>query len=156
MQGNGAGYLSVTGNMQKAKRCTLSIFNFGSMLVSTLPNFFPLRVEKMLRCSNPWGDNTHPLCKAIPRAPREHTQPACRTLQIPPSRWLCGAFRNPWVPDVFPRLTPLADWCPPPPGMHASVPAAGGGKASGWKFPGVPPGEAIKWLLRLLLSCPEY
>lgn len=60
MQGNGAGYLSVTGNMQKANRCTLSIFNFGSMLVSTLSNFFALRVKKDAQMLEPPGRRPTP------------------------------------------------------------------------------------------------
>ena len=104
----------MTANMQKAKPCTLSIYNFGSTLLSVLPNVFPLGVKKMLRCLNPWGGNKHPLCGVIPRAPRKHTQPMCRIPQIPLSRWLCGVFLSSWVPAVFPQLPPsLADWSPP-------------------------------------------
>lgn len=66
MQGNGAGYLSVTGNMQKAKPCTLSIFNFRSAFVSALPNVFPLRVKKMLSCSNPLGRRRAPPLQSHP------------------------------------------------------------------------------------------
>lgn len=75
----------------------------------------------MLRCLNLWGGDPPPsLCKAIPRAPREHTHPTCRTPQIPPSRRLGGAFCNPLGPAVFPLLTPLADWLSPPAHTHLS------------------------------------
>lgn len=68
-QGNGAGYLSVTGNMQKANPCELSIFNFGSACISPSPNIFPLRVKKDAQMLKPAGEATRiPFAEGSPGA----------------------------------------------------------------------------------------
>lgn len=94
------------------------------------------------------GEKQHSsLCKATPRAPREHMEPACKIPKSHRADCSLGSFAT-----LGCQL--LAHGCSP--WRACTRPHSRGRKGICLRFPGVPPGEAIKWLLRLLLSCPEY
>lgn len=108
--------------------------------------FSPLRVKRMLSCSSPWGGSTHSLCRAMPRAAREHT-PA----EHPKPR---RAGSNPGLPAAFLGLFPITDLFSPPACEHPFPQPGRKGiwlevsRGSTWR--------SNQMAFTALLSCPEY
>lgn len=122
---------------KKAKPCTLSIFNLGSSPVSALPSFFPSKGKKDAQLLKPL-ERRHTLAL---QSNAEGSQ-GLQNTQNPTELSAISGYQL-FSCGFSPSLTGFSP-------QHASIHSHSlGRKASGWKFLRVPPGEAIKWLLRL-------